>query len=220
MPLHAFDTVLHRRYHRNHTLTNTPSNPHKTHLKPLHNQALAYVERLCTGPGGPAHAAMFVAKPDFFTLLGNVIKTSKNVALRVQALHVGGLLLRHAPDISIAISESVFVTQAVEDAKQQQVCRAAACRAQPSRPTRPALTRVLQGGDVSLRRRAVAALSELVFYGAAECMSRRDCISLPSGFLLVRPAKLPFRHNLRTHRRRLHLADVLANPEPVSFFIE
>jgi hypothetical protein len=53
----------------------------------------------------------------------------------------------------------------------------------------------LQGGDPSLRRRAVAALSELVFYGAAECMSRRDCISLPSGFLLVRPAKLPLPPN-------------------------
>ncbi len=111
----SFDIVLHRRYPLNHTRANPPSNPHETP-----HQALAYVERLCTGPGGPAHAAMFVAKPDFFTLLGNVIKTSKNVALRVQALHVGGLLLRHAPDISIAISESVFVTQAVEDAKQQQ----------------------------------------------------------------------------------------------------
>jgi hypothetical protein len=84
-------------------------------------QVLAYVERLCTGPGGPAHAAMFVARPDFFALLGNVIKVSKNIALRVQALHVGGLILRHAPSISIAVSESLFVTQAVDDVKQQQV---------------------------------------------------------------------------------------------------
>jgi hypothetical protein len=84
-------------------------------------QVLAYVERLCTGPGGPAHAAIFVTRPDFFVLLGNVIKVSKNIALRVQALHVGGLILRHAPSISIAVSESLFVTQAVEDAKQQQV---------------------------------------------------------------------------------------------------
>jgi hypothetical protein len=64
---------------------------------------------------------MFVARPDFFALMGNVIKVSKNIALRVQALHVGGLILRHAPSISIAVSESLFVTQAVEDAKQQQV---------------------------------------------------------------------------------------------------
>jgi hypothetical protein len=84
-------------------------------------QVLAYVERLCSGAGGPSHAAMFVAKPDFFSVLGAVIKNSKNVALRVQALHVGGLLLRHAPVISIAISESVFVMQAVDDLKLQQV---------------------------------------------------------------------------------------------------
>ena len=84
-------------------------------------QVLAYVERLCTGPGGASHAAMFVAKPDFFALLGNVVKISKNIALRVQALHVGGLLLRHAPSISIEISESGFVMQAVEDVKQHQV---------------------------------------------------------------------------------------------------
>ena len=84
-------------------------------------QVLAYVKRLCTGPGGASHAAMFVAKPDFFALLGNVVKISKNIALRVQALHVGGLLLRHAPSISIEISESGFVMQAVEDVKQHQV---------------------------------------------------------------------------------------------------
>lgn len=35
------------------------------------------------------------------------------------------------------------------------------------------------------RRRAVAALSELVFYGAAQCMNNNDCIFLPSGFLQV-----------------------------------
>ncbi len=64
---------------------------------------------------------MFVTKADFFALLGNVVKISKNVALRVLALHVGGLLLRHAPVISMAISMSSFVTQAVDDVRQQQV---------------------------------------------------------------------------------------------------
>ena len=158
-------------------------------------QVLAYVERLCTGAAGAQHAAMFVHRPDFFALLGNVVKTSKNVALRVQALHVGGLLLRHAPVISIAISESGFVTQAVEDVKQQQqVC--AHCISLPTAQLSVAsrhflnhFSRLLltgfQGGDPSQRRRAVAALSELVFYGAAQCMSQSDCISLPSGFLQV-----------------------------------